>query len=170
MVFATLKFRVRTMRRSVFIVSLLVALPSPAASAGAPASQRLTAPPPPWSTYRGSIESVWSSGVRDDSTHFSDARLRRFRTTAAGLATAASFGVITAGLSETGRRYGAASPAPMWGAASHFSHDLGFIIGASSLLSSALIASIPLEGGVRRLRPMPIGGRRWGGLAFRWRF
>lgn len=117
-----------------------------------------------------SFKRFWYGGTRDAQLRGSRSRAQALRNAAAGVAMTGGIAMMLGGGAKGGRRGGTAGQAPIVDAGSHTRADLGVVAGSGVLLTSVLIASAPLEGGVRRLRPMPIGGRRWGGVAARWRF
>ncbi len=136
------------------------------------------AAPPVWSldlsgprlALQPDLMGRWRAGTRDDDLRVAAPQAKRVRRFAAGVAMTGGLSVLAGGLLKGGRRSGAGAQAPIVDAGSHTGAELGVVVGSGVLLTSAVMASLPLEGGLRRLRPTPIGGRRWGGAALRWRF
>lgn len=116
------------------------------------------------------IKGIWYGGTRDDALRASAPRAFLMRSAAGGLVASAGLAVVVAGGSGGGRRSGPPSPLPVYNAGGQLGEELGVVVGSAVLLGGAILASAPLEGGARRLRPHPIGGARWGGMGLRWRF
>ena len=121
-------------------------------------------------TPRQLFRRVWFGGTRDDAPRRSPERTRWWRSVGASVIGVAGAVVVLGGGVHGSRRQGAAASAPLQGAGAQLGSELSVVAGAAALFTGVMVASGPLEGGVRRLRPQPIGGRKWGGLALRWRW